>query len=127
MPWLQLRVHSKPEHAPSIEHALEQIGALSITFEDSADQPIFEPALGEAPLWNDTRITGLFDAEVDTTGLSEQFQQLTGLEADRLLWQALEDKDWEREWMTHFQPIHCGEDLWICPCLLYTSPSPRDS
>ncbi|MFI3247474.1 MAG: 50S ribosomal protein L11 methyltransferase, partial [Ferrimonas sp.] len=29
--------------------------------------------------------------------------------------EALEDKDWEREWMDHFHPMKFGHRLWICP------------
>jgi ribosomal protein L11 methyltransferase len=27
----------------------------------------------------------------------------------------LEDKDWEREWMQHYQPMQFGESFWVCP------------
>ncbi len=66
MPWLQLRIDTSPDRSAAIEDALLAAGAASVTLEDNADQPILEPALGETPLWNHTRITGLFTAETDT-------------------------------------------------------------
>lgn len=115
MPWLQLSINSTRQAAEAIEDALLDAGAASVTFEDNADEPILEPALGETPLWQQTRVTGLFDAATDTDGVTTFLQQqLANPELD-CRWSPLEDRDWEREWMKHYQPIRCGERLWICP------------
>ncbi|MDZ7923465.1 MAG: 50S ribosomal protein L11 methyltransferase [Marinagarivorans sp.] len=112
MPWLEIHIITKRTHAQTIERALETAGALTITFEDNADQPIFEPALGETPLWNDTRVTGLFDAEIDTQAVEQRMQLPNNT---NLKWHIVEDKDWEREWMKDYHPIQCGPSFWICP------------
>mgnify|MGYP000754816366 CR=1 FL=1 len=67
MSWLQIRINTTRQQVEAIEDALLAAGAASVTMEDNADQPILEPALGETPLWNETRVTGLFIAETDTT------------------------------------------------------------
>lgn len=118
MPWLQLRVDTSRLDAEGIEDALMSAGALSVTLEDNADQPILEPALGETPLWQETRVTGLFDADIDTAAVNQTIQKTLGTELPPHRWEALEDKDWEREWMNNYHPIHCGGDLWICPSWL---------
>ncbi|WP_045858095.1 50S ribosomal protein L11 methyltransferase [Teredinibacter purpureus] len=119
MPWLQLRIQSARERAPLLETTLLENGSLAVTFEDNADQPIFEPALGETPLWHETRITGLFEADIDTADIGEKvsayFFQETGETLTTINWHLLEDKDWEREWMSHYHPIQCADNLWICP------------
>ena len=115
MPWLQLIIHSNRAQAETIEDALMDVGAASVTLQDDADQPILEPALGETPLWDATRITGLFDADIDTKSISLELLAQLPQEPLNLKWEQLEDKDWEREWMESFQPICCGERLWICP------------
>jgi ribosomal protein L11 methyltransferase len=115
MPWLQLRVDTSREQAEKIEQALLFAGALSVTLQDNANQPILEPALGETPLWNETRITGLFDAQVDTAVTEARAASFLCEPLPNARWEQLEDKDWEREWMSHYQPIQCGEKLWICP------------
>lgn len=115
MPWLQLRISAQRDSVPSIENALLNQGALSVTFEDSADEPIFEPALGETPLWQDTRITGLFEAESNTKAILKSIVDNCHLEPSTCQWQILEDKDWEREWMNNYHPIQCAENFWICP------------
>jgi len=118
MPWLQIRINTKRKQAPSIESALIKAGAASVTLEDNADQPILEPELGTTPIWDATRITGLFEADIDTTAVSERATSFLGSPLPEHRWEQLEDKDWEREWMKNYHPIHCGNDLWICPSWL---------
>lgn len=124
MPWLQLRINSSREQAERIEDVLLEVGAASVTFEDNADEPILEPALGETPLWGKTRITGLFDAETNTDATNQILKNKLGQTLPDHSWELLEDKDWEREWMKHYQPIQCGERLWICPSWL-APPQPE--
>ncbi len=112
MPWLELRINSSREDAPQVEDSLLAAGALSVTLQDNADEPIFEPALGETPLWAATRVTGLFEANADT-GMVERDLALASRSG--WSWQLLEDRDWEREWMKDFAPMQCGPGLWICP------------
>lgn len=119
MPWLQLFVDSPREQISNIEDALLQAGAVSVTLQEhipqgAQEQPILEPALGETPLWDNSRITGLFKADCDTHGISQHLSaQLSP--APKMRWEQLEDKDWEREWMDNYHPIQCADNLWICP------------
>ena len=121
MSWLQLRVQTTRGQTEAVEDALLAAGAVSVTMEDSADQPILEPALGETPLWNNTRVTGLFTADTDTDQATvvatASFSADTGSTANLppYRWEILEDKDWEREWMDNFHPMRFGQRLWICP------------
>lgn len=115
MPWLQVKIQTSRDQANAIEDALLAAGACSVTLEDNADQPILEPALGETPLWDATRITGLFDAEIDTDIVNSVLAAELGQLPPQLHWEQLEDKDWERAWMDTYKPIRCGDNLWICP------------
>src|SRR5690625_2066595 len=72
MPWLQLKLTTTRQQAGTLEDALLSVGAVSVTLEDDADQPILEPALGETPLWDRVRVTGLFDANIDTAAVSAE-------------------------------------------------------
>ncbi len=117
MPWLQLKLDARRDQVEALEAALLDSGAASVTLQDNADQPILEPALGETPLWDLVQVTGLYDAGVDTGAISRQLtQRLDPPPPHR--WEQLEDRDWEREWMQHYQPMACGERLWICPSWL---------
>ncbi len=123
MPWLQLNIISPRKSADRLEDALLESGAVSVTLQDNADQPIFEPGLGETPLWDNVRITGLYDAEIDTAKATTIAIKAFGSDLPTHAWELLEDKDWEREWMKNFHAIRCGERLWICPSW-QTPPEP---
>ncbi|MFT6625477.1 MAG: ribosomal protein L11 methyltransferase, partial [Cycloclasticus sp.] len=49
MPWQQLSVETSPVLAPLIETILQELGSLSVTMTDGADQPIYEPPLETTP------------------------------------------------------------------------------
>ena len=115
MPWLQLKINTNNADADAIEQAILAAGAASVTLEDNADQPILEPALGETPLWDNTCITGLFDADINTNTVQKLAELNLGQSLPAHRWELLEDKDWEREWMKNYHPIQCGDNLWICP------------
>ncbi len=121
MPWLQIKIDSDETHAEYFSDELMALGAAAITFQDAADQEIFEPALGTTPLWSSTRIIGLFDADVDiekiTNTLKSKAADNKKLSADFKIEQ-LEDKDWVRSWMDDFKPIQFSPSLWLCPSWL---------
>lgn len=116
MAWIQFVFNSTPDTADPLSDQLTECGASAVTFQDSADQPIYEPDIGTTPLWQSTHVIALFDAEVDT---DQVLSLLTELRAPETLpdyrIEAVEDKDWVREWMDNFQPMSFGERLWICP------------
>lgn len=114
MAWIQLIFTSSPQQAESLSDALSECGAAAVTFQDNADQPIYEPAIGETPLWSATSVIALFDAETDTEALLTALRSQIGELPDHRI-EAVEDKDWEREWMENFKPICFGEKLWIVP------------
>lgn len=120
MPWLQIKMDTNPAHAEVLEEFLLAAGANAVTLEDGADQPLFEPIRGTTPLWQQTRITGLFDVEQDSNAMIQALQlgwasvfPDQAFPSPRI--EILEDKDWEREWMENFHPIQVGNRLWICP------------
>lgn len=115
MPWLQLHVLSSRADAESVEAALLSAGALSVTMTDEADTPILEPGLGETPLWDRVRVTGLFEEGADREAVAKQLCEHSGATPPDIAWEALADQPWERAWMDHFEPLRCGSRLWICP------------
>ncbi|EGQ8042663.1 50S ribosomal protein L11 methyltransferase [Vibrio alginolyticus] len=117
MPWIQIKLNATNENAEQIgDMLMEETGALSVTFLDAQDTPVFEPLPGETRLWGDTDILALYDAEADTNFIFDQIKASNML-ADNFAYKVeqLEDKDWEREWMENFHPMKFGERLWICP------------
>lgn len=116
MPWIQLKVDTDSQHADPLGDLLMGFGALSITLEDGKDTPIYEPNLGETPLWGHTVLTALFEADMELAPIVSHLKLLPYLgEKMNYKIEQVEDKDWEREWMDNFHPIKFGERLWICP------------
>ncbi|BDZ74022.1 hypothetical protein GCM10025856_17410 [Methylophaga marina] len=114
MAWIQFICNTTSDKADALSDAFSECGAVAVTFEDDADQPIYEPDLGTTPLWTATRIVALFDAETNPDDVGNMLSTLiTDPPSYRV--EAVEDKDWEREWMDNFHPIQFGERLWICP------------
>lgn len=113
MAWLQLILPSSREQAAALEDALLEVGAVSVTLQDNADEPVLEPGVGETPLWSETKVVALFteDAaiEIVLATLVAQFDNLT--------WtlERVEEQAWERAWMADFQPMRFGQRLWVCP------------
>lgn len=120
MPWQQLNFQCPKADTELAEALLMHAGALSILLNDAGDQPLFEPLPGQSPLWDNVIISGIFAIPTDKLNEPADFENLAQQIASRLntnrVWtQTLADKDWQREWMQQFQPIHCGEGLWIVP------------
>ncbi|MFG0380791.1 50S ribosomal protein L11 methyltransferase [Pseudomonas sp. zbq_18] len=123
MPWLQVRLAITPEQAETYEDALLGVGAVSVTFMDAEDQPIFEPDLGTTPLWSHTHLLALFEADTDPANLVAHLQLLTGGELPAHEIEHIADQDWERSWMDNFQPMRFGQRLWIVPSW-HAAPEP---
>ena len=115
MPWLQVRLAITPEQAATYEEALLDVGAVSVTFMDAEDQPIFEPDLGTTPLWSHTHLLALFEADTDPAALLAHLALLTGGPLPTHQVEQIADQDWERSWMDNFQPLRFGQRLWIVP------------
>ena len=121
MPFLELSLTARLEQQPRVEEALEDLGALSITLRDADaetpdEQAIFEPGVGELPLWPTITLNALFDEHTDRRGLAAALGELLPwLEPAQLDFRVVEDQDWERVWMDQYQPMSFGKRLWIYP------------
>ncbi len=114
--WLQAHLTVDKSRAPLIELLFENLGAVAITLGDAGDEPMLEPGPGETPLWQATRITGLFEGDTDVDALRSAINQALNTDSSRsLTLERLEDRDWERAWMDRFHPMRFGERLWIRP------------
>ncbi len=122
MRWLQIRATVTKVQVALAETLMESLGAVSVILDDAQDQALLEPLPGETPLWDHVIVTGLFTDEANAA-------QLEAFLADQLpdatlVHEFLEEQVWERTWMDHYEPIQCGERLWIVPEWL-TPPNPQ--
>lgn len=121
MAWLELSLTLRAEQQQRIEGALEDLGALAVTLQDAdVDTPderaIFEPGVGETPLWASLQLQALFDADADRAGLVAALLELVPeLEPDQLRFRTVEDQEWTRAWMDTYRPMAFGRRLWIYP------------
>lgn len=123
MPWLQVRLAISPEQAETYEDAFLEVGAVSVTFMDAEDQPIFEPELNTTPLWSHTHLLALFEGGTEAASVLAHLELLTGSPLPEHHSEVIEDQDWERSWMDNFQPMRFGQRLWIVPSW-HAAPEP---
>ena len=127
----------------SVEAALEELGASSITFVDRGDEPVLEPKPGEFRLWSDTLVRALFQAPTalqapdafqssaaaESSDAADAARKLAALASvlgphvtDTARVRAVKDQDWERVWLTDWKSLRFGRRLWVCP----TAAEPPD-
>jgi ribosomal protein L11 methyltransferase len=87
-------------------------GASSVTFTDSRDDPVLEPAVGEFRIWPATRVHALFDAGAEVVPMMAAG---LGIPASQFQSREVEDRAWEREWLRDFHALKFGARLWVCP------------
>ena len=114
MPHLQLSIDVGSRDPAPYEEALFALGAVSVTLEDAADDPVLEPAPGATPLWPTVVVKALFDATADPAALTDALgRTLPDAPAPHV--ETVEDRAWEREWLKDFRPMRFGRRLWVCP------------
>jgi ribosomal protein L11 methyltransferase len=123
MNWLQFRLETEAELVPLCEAALLELGAAAVSLEDDADQPLFAGEASEDTVWQRTRVSALFPAAADAESLWKALPERLRAGCS---WRAeiLEDRDWEREWMSSYRPLQIAEHFWLCPSW-HTPPDPR--
>ncbi len=129
MAWIELTVTTDAANQQRVESALEDVGALSVTLSDAdVDTPderaIFEPGVGETPIWSGVVLQALFDAETDRAGLVHALIDLIPeFSPEHFAFRDVADQDWTRAWMDAFKPMQFGRRLWIYP---WNIEPPRD-
>lgn len=123
--WQQLKIQLHSEDASSFEQILFDSDAISISYLDAEDQPVFQEKPGSTPLWDNTFLLCLFNTKTDLGSLLNKLRCNTKVLNNKSLnIELIEDQDWERSWMKDFEPIQFGEKLWICPSWL-SPPEPN--
>lgn len=115
MAWLELSVALPASATAAVESRLEDIGALSITLSDAADQPLLEPGVGETPLWANVVLTALFDEGTPREPVVRALSDMADVDTDALEWRDVADQAWERVWLDRFAPQSFGARLWVVP------------
>ncbi|MEK9806516.1 MAG: 50S ribosomal protein L11 methyltransferase [Halieaceae bacterium] len=121
--WQELTFETTQPRVEALEDWLFAQGAVAVTLEDNADEPLLEPGPGETPLWQQVKVVALFNEDINLGPVIEAVPAElidTGTPAPA----HIPDQDWERAWMDNFHPMQMGERLWICPSWT-TPPQPE--
>ena len=112
--WQELRFETEQASVEALEDWLFEQGAVAVTLEDNADEPLLEPGPGETPLWQQVQVVALFSEGVDLMPVIASVPKELVRIADETPTH-VPDQDWERAWMDNFHPMRMGDRLWICP------------
>ena len=113
MHWNQISFEVNKLEADLASEVLIGLGSISITYSDAHDDAIYEPPLGETPLWEFTRITALFKSEVSTQKIIDSLGKICNIKVDDTF--KIQDKIWEEECQKDFPSMQFGKNLWVCP------------
>ncbi|CAB5497688.1 Ribosomal protein L11 methyltransferase [uncultured Gammaproteobacteria bacterium] len=113
MDWIQLTLNTSKEQADFVSEVLMGLECVSVTFSDTFDDEIFEPPVGETPLWQNVTVTALFTIGTDEGAIKESLQQICGI--DKVTFSLLKDRVWENECKKDFHAMQFGKRVWICP------------
>lgn len=117
--WRALRLAVTQTQVAAVEQVMEDNGALAVSITDAADNPLFEPPPGAAPLWPLCQVQAIFGQHEDDAIIRAACQSALidalGDNAPNIVISDIEDQDWTRVWMDAFQPMRFGQRLWIVP------------
>ncbi len=121
MAFLELTLACALDDFVKVEEALDIAGALSVTLSDAHldaadEQAIFEPGVGETPLWDEMILNALFPGDADPDAVLALLQASEpSVDWTQGTFKIVEDQDWERAWMDQYHPLPFGSRTWIVP------------
>lgn len=116
MAWHQISVITNENTAPKLADFFSDLGAVSVTYMDAEDEPVYEPGIGETKIWSNTQVIALYELDTEPelvkSAVQAQFAQ-AGLRS--WLVEEVADQEWERAWMEYYHPMKFADKLWVCP------------
>lgn len=93
-----------------------ELGAISISLRDAADEPIYEPLPGDTPVWRESIVTATFNQNCDLESLAQLMAaRLPAQLAGGITHSSFHDQDWIQAYRQHFKPLQVAPELWIVP------------
>jgi ribosomal protein L11 methyltransferase len=116
MAWHQITVTTYEQLAPQLADFFDHQGAVSVTYMDAEDEPVYEPAIGETKIWTRTQVIALYELDAKPEALKAEVYSRFPVQ-DLLDWQyeTIADQAWERAWMEYYHPMKFADKLWVCP------------
>ena len=125
MDWLQISFQIEKPQAELISEVLTGLGSLSITYSDTLDDAIYEPPVGQTPLWDNVTVNALFSTDVNQEDIKASIFEICNVNA--LTSFILKDRVWEDECKKDFHSMKFGENLWVCPSWESQAELPSDA
>jgi ribosomal protein L11 methyltransferase len=113
MSYIQLEWACDAANAETLSEQLESLGALSVTWVDAHDTPIYEPEPHTHPLWDHVVLTALFATDVNIATVTQAIQNQAGIIPIHQT--TLNDENWVEKNLIEFKPIAITPHFWICP------------
>ena len=110
---LQLRVQINSQACEHLEVLLFSCGAVSISYEDAADEPILEPSIGDHPLWSHLYLQAHFTS-MESFQLATMALDNEPMVSQQVLLEKISDQGWQESFQQKFSAMQFGP-LWIYP------------
>ena len=113
MIWKQISFEVKKSETDLVSEVLMGLGSVSITYSDALDDAIYEPPVGQTPLWDNVKVNALFSSEVNQKSLETSISDICNIVVIDTV--TLKDRVWEEECQKDFPSMRFGKRLWVCP------------
>ena len=113
MDWNQISFEVNKNKVDLVSEVLTGLGSISISYFDALNNAIFEPPVGETPLWKSVRITALFSSEINKQFITDSILEICNINVLDTL--ELKDRVWEEECQKNFPSMQFGKKLWVRP------------
>jgi len=114
--WYQFIFELRSEDIQITEKIFINHHAISITYNDARNNPIYEPFPSKTSYWEHSSITGLFPLETDFKALKNAlFTQLNIKELSNNKIIKITGREWQKEWTKDLKPMQFGKRLWVYP------------
>jgi ribosomal protein L11 methyltransferase len=116
MTWHQISVITTEDLAPRLADFFDNLGAVSVTYMDAEDEPVYEPAIGETKIWSNTEVIALYEMDAEPALIkSRLYAQFDAELLHNFRHELIKDQEWERAWMEFYKPMKFADKLWVCP------------
>ena len=113
--WVEISVRVARRRQHTAERLITDHGALAVTARAASTDACFQRDTADMPYWESIKLTGLFAADCGVEAITGCLRsELSATDADIEV-AVIEDRDWERESLSQFNPIAVGAGLWVCP------------
>ena len=113
MDWNQISFEVNKNKVDLVSEVLTGLGSISISYFDALNNAIFEPPVGETPLWESVRIKALFSSEINKQFITDSILEICNINVLDTL--ELKDRVWEEECQKNFPSMQFGKKLWVRP------------